>query len=78
VRRPVGNRATERQYRADDASRLTHRAKEGGMNDVVWFVGIDWGSERHAVCVVDATGHRREERPVVHTADAVQACLDWI
>jgi transposase len=48
------------------------------MNDVAWFVGIDWGSEHHAVCVLDATGYRREERSVVHTADAVQACLDWI
>lgn len=48
------------------------------MDQVWWYVGIDWGSARHAVCVVDATGGRREERHVVHTADAVQACLDWI
>jgi transposase len=48
------------------------------MDQVSWYVGIDWGSESHAVCVVDATGHRREERRVVHTAEAVQACLDWI
>ena len=45
------------------------------MEQVTWYVGIDWGSERHAVCVVDAAGHRREERGVDHTADAVQACL---
>ena len=48
------------------------------MEQVTWYVGIDWGSERHAVCVVDAAGHRREERGVDHTADAVQACLEWI
>ena len=48
------------------------------MEQVTWYVGIDWGSESHAVCVVDAAGHRREERRVDHTADAVQACLDWI
>jgi transposase len=48
------------------------------MEQVTWYVGIDWGSESHAVCVVDAAGHRREERSVDHTADAVQACLDWI
>ena len=48
------------------------------MEQVTWYVGIDWGSESHAVCVVDAEGHRREERRVDHTADAVQACLDWI
>lgn len=48
------------------------------MEQVTWYVGIDWGSESHAVCVVDAAGHRREEGSVDHTADAVQTCLDWI
>jgi hypothetical protein len=48
------------------------------MEQVTWYVGIDWGSESHAVCVVDAAGLRREERRVDHTADAVQACLDWV
>lgn len=48
------------------------------MEQLTWYVGIDWGSTSHAVCVVDAAGHRREERCVDHTADAVQACLDWI
>jgi len=48
------------------------------MEQVTWYVGIDWGSESHAVCVVDAAGQRREERSVDHTADAVQTCLDWI
>jgi len=46
------------------------------MDHVSWYVGIDWGSEGHAVCVVDAMGRRREERRVIHTAEAVQACLD--
>src|SRR5260370_6999302 len=48
------------------------------MEQGAWYVGSDWGSERDAVCVVDAAGHRREERGVDHTADAVQACLEWI
>jgi transposase len=48
------------------------------MEQVTWYVGIDWGSESHAVCLVDATGRRREEQHIVHTADAVQACLEWI
>jgi hypothetical protein len=32
------------------------------MEQVTWYVGIDWGSESHAGWVVDAAGHRREER----------------
>ena len=48
------------------------------MNDIVRYVGIDWGSEDHAICVIDAAGRRHEERRVAHTADAVQAVLDGI
>ena len=31
-----------------------------------WFVGVDWGSEEHAICLVDATGQVRGERRVRH------------
>ena len=48
------------------------------MDDIVRYVGIDWGSEDHAICVVDAAGRRREERRVAHTADTVHAVLDGI
>jgi transposase len=48
------------------------------MERSAWYVGIDWGSQSHAVCLVDAAGGRRHERRVAHTADAVGACLDWI
>jgi transposase len=48
------------------------------MDDVTWYVGIDWGGESHAICVVDLAGQHRQERRVAHTAEAVQACLDWV
>lgn len=48
------------------------------MDEVTWYVGIDWGTESHAICVVDAAGQHRQERRVDHTADAVQAGLDWV
>src|SRR6185437_5162077 len=34
--------------------------------------------ESHAVCLVDATGRRREVRRIAHTAEAVETCLAWI
>jgi transposase len=40
-----------------------------------WFVGLDWASEAHAVCLLDATGTVREERTVAHTIEAVNAWL---
>ena len=31
-----------------------------------WFVGIDWGSEKHQVCVLDRDRRRVGERVVDH------------
>jgi transposase len=48
------------------------------MSEVQWYVGLDWGSEHHVVCLLDARGGSRDERRVAHTATEVDACLDWI
>jgi hypothetical protein len=45
---------------------------------IQWFVGIDWGSTEHAVCVMSASGTVQGERRVPHEATAVHACLTWI
>jgi transposase len=44
----------------------------------VWYVGIDWGTEEHQVCLLDASGHVCGERSVAHTAVAVHEALQWI
>jgi hypothetical protein len=72
---PWGIAPGERQYRADDAPRLTGLIKEGKVEHFMWYVGIDWGSESHAVCLVDAGRSSRRRRVV--TAET-QTCLDWI
>ena len=41
-----------------------------------WFVGIDWASEAHAVCVLDREGHICERRQVNHTVPDLQAFID--
>jgi len=41
-----------------------------------WFVGIDWGSEVHAICLVDHEGIMVEERTIAHEATAVHAWID--
>lgn len=43
-----------------------------------WWIGLDWGSETHAMCVVDAHGQVRGTRAVAHTAEAVQDALAWL
>jgi transposase len=40
------------------------------------FIGIDWGSKSHAVCVVDAQDQRLLEREVLHRGEDVLAFLD--
>lgn len=43
-----------------------------------WFVGIDWATERHEVCVVDRTGAVVGMRSVAHTgADLAELCT-WL
>jgi transposase len=37
------------------------------------FVGIDWGSQAHSVCVVDAQGRRVDRFEVSHTADGLHS-----
>jgi len=41
-----------------------------------WFVGIDWASQAHEVCILDRDGRVCERRQVPHTATALQAFVD--
>jgi len=57
------------------------RAREKGdqvSDEFEWFMGIDWGSEAHAVCLLDPTGQIRGTRTVAHTAGAVHEALSWV
>lgn len=38
-----------------------------------WYVGIDWATAAHQVCVYDAGGHVVREQAVAHTADGLAA-----
>lgn len=43
-----------------------------------FFVGIDWGSETHHVCVLNLEAQIVEERRVRHTPSEVAELLDWL
>lgn len=43
-----------------------------------WFLGVDWGSETHALCLLDAQGRVRGTRTVAHTSQAVHEALQWV
>lgn len=63
--------------------RLTAWSSEKGAALVseetfAWFVGIDWGSDTHEFCLVDARGHLSGTRTVGHTAAAVHDAVEWV
>lgn len=54
---------------------------EGGyalQNDFQYFVGIDWGSEKHRVCLMDRAGRIVEERWVEHSGHSLAELVDWL
>lgn len=48
------------------------------QNDFQHFVGIDWGSERHRVCLMDRAGRVVEERWVEHSGNSLAELVDWL
>jgi hypothetical protein len=45
---------------------------------VSWFAGVDWGSERHQVCLLDAAGQVVGERDFPHGGAGWAALCDWL
>jgi transposase len=43
-----------------------------------WFVGIDWATDAHQICVIDREGRLRWEREVTHTVSDVAAGVVWL
>jgi Transposase len=43
-----------------------------------FFVGIDWGTETHHVCVLNVDAQIVEERRVQHTASDIAEFFDWL
>jgi len=46
--------------------------------DFVWFVGMDWATDRHQACLIDRDGAGREQREIEHTAEGVQGFVNWL
>jgi hypothetical protein len=43
-----------------------------------WFVGVDWGSEKHQVCVLDQHGTVAGERSFPHGGAGLAELGDWL
>jgi hypothetical protein len=45
---------------------------------IAWFVGVDWGSERHQACLLDAQGTVVREEGFSHSGKGLADLADWI
>ena len=43
-----------------------------------WFAGVDWGSEKHQACIVDAQGRIVGEREFPHGGKGLADLGDWL
>ena len=46
--------------------------------EIEWFVGIDWASQSHQVCLVNARGECLGERAVAHGGAGIEELCDWL
>ena len=76
-----GKLRLERPYKGDATHGMVETTEERGdhvADTFEWFLGIDWGSEMHALCLLDATGRMCATRTVAHTAVAVHEAVQWV
>src|SRR6516164_8429533 len=45
---------------------------------ISWFAGVDWGSERHQVCLLDARGTIAGECEFPHSGEGLAELGDWL
>jgi hypothetical protein len=48
------------------------------MPDYDWYVGVDWGGERHQVAILDATGARVAEHQVAHSGAGLESLVEHL
>ena len=48
------------------------------MDKRKWFVGVDWATEEHAVCLVDDVGVVLGERTFPHSGDGIAEMCTWL
>src|SRR5436305_8452946 len=51
---------------------------EHEQETIAWFAGVDWGSERHQVCLLDARGTTVGEREFPHSGEGLAELGDWL
>jgi transposase len=62
-----------------ETRRVEELEKETAMHtDFQYFAGIDWGSQRHRVCLMNAAGSTLVERWVEHSGSSLAELTEWL
>jgi transposase len=48
------------------------------IDDVQWFVGIDWATQSHRACLLDVEGRQVNERDFAHGGAGLTELRDWL
>jgi transposase len=46
--------------------------------EIGFFVGIDWASQKHRMCLLDAAGGKIAERDIIHGGAGLAEACDWL
>src|ERR1700733_15016464 len=72
----------ERPYRVGKrrGGSYVRQGKERQMSEASfkWLAAVDWGSEKHQVCVLDAEGGVKGEREFRHSGAGLTQLADWV
>src|SRR5687768_3829000 len=73
LRAPVQGKASVATAR----QRQRHR-RQAMTDDPRWYVGIDWATEAHQVCLLDATGKILGEKSFEHGGEGMAELCAWL
>src|ERR687885_2334595 len=59
-------------------ARRTREERTMADETIRWFAGIDWGSAKHQVCLLDEAGKVVGERAFAHGGAGLAALCDWM
>ena len=48
------------------------------IKDVKWYIGIDWATQSHCVCLLDAEGKQVGQRDFAHGGAGLAELCDWL
>src|SRR4051812_39137219 len=59
-------------------ARATREDRTMADETIHWFAGVDWGSAKHQVCLLDGAGNVVGEREFAHGGAGLTALCEWV